>query len=174
MKNSILITLTLVFLMTDGIFSQTMPVLWETIPTSPLLEITVNDYKMTVQAPVGIEQYFRERKVNPADLSTILNIPENVLKKGNNTILITTKTGNYVVFDHVLFSTAYPLELAQPTAEIKFIAIDAKQALVYGKNRALFQPLILQRILTSVIPNPKQKYLPNIFDISTMRLNIAN
>ena len=113
----------------------------DTRHTPPLLEITVNGYKVQMQTPVGKDLYLTVGRVNPDNLSTIVDIPENVLKKGNNTIVIQTIRGNWLVFDNLSLSTAYPLQLVASKEEINILSVDAVQGLIYGKNRELRQPV---------------------------------
>ena len=111
----------------------------------PVLEITINDYKVEMKVPAGNDLYFGpNREVNPANLSTVVDIPGNVLKKGNNTIMINSKSGNWVVFDNVSLSTACQLRLSKTTDETGIIASEVIQGLTYGKNNELRQPVILQ------------------------------
>jgi len=111
----------------------------------PVLEITINDYKTEIQVPPGNDLYFGpNREVNPANLSTVVDIPGNVLKKGNNTILINSKSGNWVVFDNVSLSTACQLQPDKTTDETSIISAEVIQGLIYGKNKELRQPVILQ------------------------------
>ena len=113
--------------------------------TPPVLEITINDYKTEIHVPPGNDRYFGPKpEINPANLSTVVNIPGNVLKKGNNTILINSKSGNWVVFDNVSLSTACALQTDKTTDETGILAAEVVQGLVYGKNKELRQPVILQ------------------------------
>jgi hypothetical protein len=116
----------------------------ETHPSAGLLEITINGYKLEKQAPTGNDLYFTSHKINPADLSTTIDIPGNVLKKGNNLVIIQSKKGSWLVFDNVSLSTACKLEPEKPTAEINIITTDVKPGLIYGKNHELRQPVIFQ------------------------------
>jgi len=131
----------------------------ETHFSPPMLEFMVNDYKLKVQAPPGgFHDYFSVRKANPEKLSTIIDIPANVLKKGTNTIIITSKHGSssqygetlygahWVVFDHLALSTACPLQPEPATGGTDIIASNVQQGLIYGKNRELRQPISLQAI----------------------------
>jgi len=117
----------------------------ETHPSAPLLEININGYKFEKQAPSGNDhEYFINRKLNPTNLSTVIDIPENVLKKGNNIILITSKRGSWTVFDNISLQTAYRLQADRITDEIDVLSTEAKPGLIYGKSRELRQPVIIQ------------------------------
>ena len=129
----------------------------ETHYSPPMLQFIINDYQLTVQAPAGdFNDFFSVRKANPKNLSTTIDIPGNVLKKGTNTIIITSKHGNsslfgetlygahWVVFDDLTLSTACQLQPEQPVDGIDIIASDVRQGLIYGKNQELRQPIIFQ------------------------------
>ena len=129
----------------------------ETHFSPPMLQFLINGYQCILQAPAGdFNDYFTVRKANPKNLSTVIEIPGDVLKKGTNTIIITTKHGSsslfgetlygarWVVFDNLTLSAACQLQPEQTTDGIDIIASEAKQGLVYGKNRELRQPVILQ------------------------------
>lgn len=117
----------------------------ETHTSPPVLEIIVNDYKQEIQVPAGNDQnYFSNRKINPANLSVTIDIPENILKNGNNSIMINSKKGSWLVFDNVSLATAYPLQPDKTTDEINIISTEAKPALIYGKNNELRQPVSIQ------------------------------
>ena len=117
----------------------------ETHISPPVLEINVNNYKREMQAPAGKDQnYFSNRKANPANLSMVIDIPDNVLKNGTNTISIASKTSSWVVFDNLSLSTAYPLQPDKTVEEISILSAEVQPALMYGKNKELLQPVILQ------------------------------
>lgn len=116
----------------------------ETHPSASLLEISINGYKIEKQPPTGNDLYFSEGKVNPSNLTTKIDIPENVLKKGNNLIIIQSKGGSWLVFDNLVLTTAHKLEPENPTPEISIITTEVKPGLIYGKNRELRQPVIFQ------------------------------
>jgi hypothetical protein len=116
----------------------------ETQPSAPLLEIIVNDFKKEIQAPSGNDTYFDLHKINPGNLSTVIDIPGNVLKKGNNVVVINSKGGSWAVFDHLSLSTAYPLQPDKTTEATNIVFATTKPGLIYGKNRELRQPVSLQ------------------------------
>ena len=116
----------------------------EVSSSAPLLEIIVNNFKLEIQAPAGNSQYFREPRANPASLSTVVDIPENILKKGTNIIVIQTKRGSWAVFDNLVLSTAYQLQ-PEKIDGIDFLTAEVKPGLIYGENRnELYHPVVLQ------------------------------
>lgn len=117
----------------------------ETHPSSPLLEIMINGYKIEKRAPAGKDQqYFNNRRVNPADLSTVVEIPGDVLKKGNNLIIITSKSGSWAVLDNISLSAACSPEQGKLADDINMLGSEVKPGLIYGANRELRQPVTLQ------------------------------
>ncbi|MDR2038434.1 MAG: hypothetical protein LBQ60_10980, partial [Bacteroidales bacterium] len=117
----------------------------ETHPSAPLLDIMVNGYKVEMRAPAGNDQqYFNNRRVNPVALSTVVDIPDHVLKKGNNLIVIRSKSGSWAVFDNISLLTAYQLEPGKLTDGINMFGAEVKPGLIYGENRELRQPVVLQ------------------------------
>ena len=120
----------------------------EVSSSAPLLEVRVNDYKLEVQAPAGgNDQYFRERRAGSVNLSTVVDIPGNVLKKGKNAITIQSKSGNWLVFDHLSLSTASQLQSAKITEGTDIIMAEVEPGLIYGSNRnELIHPIVLQAV----------------------------
>ena len=119
----------------------------ETHPYSaPVLDIIVNGYAVKVQVPAGSSDYFEigNRKYNPKGLKSIIEIPENVLKSGNNLVSIKSVSGSWVIFDNIIFSTETPLKSGNTTPATEILSAETKPALVYGKNKELLQPVILQ------------------------------
>ena len=116
----------------------------ETQPSPPFMEIVVNDFKKEIAAPAGNDTYFNLHKINPADLSTVVDIPANALKKGNNIIMITSKRGSWAVFDCLSLSTSQPLQADKTTDEMEIVIAEAKPGLVYGINREKRQPVAVQ------------------------------
>jgi len=133
----------------------------ETHFSPPILEFLINNHQMIVQAPSGeYNNFFIVRKANPKKLSTIIDIPGHVLKKGTNTIIITSKHGSsslfgetlygshWVVFDYLTLSTACRLQPETTTDGIDIIASEARQGLIYGNNQDIRQPIRIQVINT--------------------------
>ncbi|GHT58890.1 hypothetical protein AGMMS50239_04320 [Bacteroidia bacterium] len=118
----------------------------EVHPSSPTLTILINGYRAEVKTPAGNNQnYFDNRIANPAVLRSVIDIPGNVLKKGNNLITIQSKNGSWLVFDNISLTAGSKLELSKPTAGIDMLASEVKQGLIYGKNgKDLLQPVVLQ------------------------------
>jgi hypothetical protein len=111
----------------------------------PTLEIIVNDFRTEVITPAGNDQnYLENRKPNPAILHSEVKLPAGALKNGSNMVSIRSKKGSWLVFDHVCLSAEHQLTLTKPTAGVNIMAAEVKPALVYGKNRELLQPVILQ------------------------------
>ncbi len=73
----------------------------------------------------ALTYYRKVEQANPDNLSTIVDIPDHVLEKGNNMIAIRSKSGSWAVFDNVSLSTAYPLEPGKLTDGMN-ICIPAK------------------------------------------------
>ena len=122
----------------------------ETHPVAATLEFFINNYKIEKNAPRGSnDAYFANPKANPANLSTVIDIPANVLKKGVNTIQIYSKNsgypefGHFLVFDNISLSTSCQLQADNTTVGIDIAAAEPMQGLIYGKNRELRQPVIL-------------------------------
>ena len=117
----------------------------ENHPSAPLLNILINGFSVERQAPAGNDQqYFVNRKENPAHLSTVIDIPGDVLKKGNNLIVIQSKSGSWAVFDQLCLQTEYPLEPAKLSEDIHLLGSEVKPGLIYGKHRELRQPVLLR------------------------------
>jgi hypothetical protein len=118
----------------------------ETHPSSPpVLEIIVNDFRTEIPTPAGSDpHYLDNRKPNPAALHSEVKLPAGVLKEGSNLVSIRSKKGSWLVFDHVCLSAAHQLTLTKPAADINLLGAEVKPALIYGKNRELLQPVILQ------------------------------
>ncbi|MDR1887219.1 MAG: hypothetical protein LBQ70_04815 [Prevotellaceae bacterium] len=115
--------------------------------SSPLLEITVNGYKVDVRIPAGKDhRYFENRRTNPENLSTVVEIPENILKTGDNTVVIRSKTGSWAVFDNIVLTTGNELEPTKISGGIKMLDFDVREALIYGKNRELRQPVVVHTV----------------------------
>ncbi|MDR3246447.1 MAG: hypothetical protein LBT50_08450 [Prevotellaceae bacterium] len=111
----------------------------------PLLEIIVNGHRVEKRTPAGNDHlYFENRKANPANLSTVIEIPANILKKGNNIVTITSKTGSWVVFDNIVMTTDDKLEVDKPSAGIDILGYEVKPGLIYGKNKELRQAVVFQ------------------------------
>lgn len=114
---------------------------------APSLEIVVNDYKTKVRVPQGGEtDYFEQgkRKYNQKGLKTVVEIPENVLKKGNNLISIKSISGSWVIFDNISLTAKQPVKLGKTTAGIDVLGGEAYPALIYGKNKEKRQHVTFQ------------------------------
>jgi hypothetical protein len=110
----------------------------------PVFEVTINGYRTEIHIPAGKDQnYFGNKQANPNVLHSEINIPPDVLKKGNNLIIIQSKAGSWAVFDMIELNIEQSLALSKPEADIQILSSDVKPALVYGKNRELLQPVIL-------------------------------
>lgn len=116
----------------------------ETHTLSPLLEVNVNGYSVKVQSPKGNNNGFlSDKKINSKDLFVEVAIPANVLKQGDNTLVIRNEYGSWLAFDNIELSADKSVVLAKPTKSVTLFGTTAIPALIYGKNKELRQPLKL-------------------------------
>jgi len=110
----------------------------------PTLTVALNDFVQEVKAPAGNDlHYFTNRIINNRPLSIEVEIPENVLKKGDNVLVITSKSGSWCVFDQLSLLTSQKLTLTKPLGGMVTLAAQPAPALVYGKQGELRQPVTL-------------------------------
>ena len=115
----------------------------------PVFEITINGFVRDVRVPRGNDQnYFTNRNKNERPLHIEIDIPENTLKKGNNLIIIRSKTGSWAVFDVIKLNVSNNLVLQRPSEVIEIVNYEVLPALVYGKNKELRQPVKLTVVNT--------------------------
>jgi hypothetical protein len=115
----------------------------ETHPAGPPeLAININGTVFTVRVPAGNnEDYLDDGVTSSKNLKSVVDIPENVLRQGNNSISFQTKAGCWLVFDNIRLKTKYPLTVDAPNTEIALLHAELAPALIYGKDEALLQPL---------------------------------
>lgn len=112
---------------------------------APTLEVMVNGFKTKVRTPHGgNSDYFTHKKYNQKELKTTIEVPDNVLRKGNNYISIKSVGGSWVVFDNIVLKSSQKLTLGKTVAGIDLLGAEATPALVYGKNKERRQPVTLQ------------------------------
>lgn len=114
---------------------------------APALEVIVNGYLSNVRTPQGGDtDYFEEgkRKYNQKGLKSVIEIPENVLKKGNNLVSIKSVSGSWLIFDNITLNAAQQVKLGKTVAEINVLGAESRPALIYGKNKEKRQPVTLQ------------------------------
>lgn len=117
----------------------------EVHPSSPELEIVLNDYKSTVRAPKGSNQDYLSNHATPSkDLNLTLDIPAGHLRKGINTLSICSKNGSWMVLDDIRLMSSDPVALTKAKGNVTLASINSEPALIYGKTRAeVLHPLEL-------------------------------
>src|SRR5690554_2862931 len=91
---------------------------------APALELSVNNRLFKIKAPIGgNNDYFtsEKRKYNTKNLKTVLDIPENVLKKGDNLISIASVSGSWAIFDNLELKSVRPVKLIKTTGGITIL-----------------------------------------------------
>ena len=116
----------------------------EVHPSSPVFQITINDYVTNIKTPPGNNiSYFQNKRTRSRNLSTTVEIPENTLKQGENIIVIKSTEGSWAVFDNLCMTTEQNMELSKIPGGIYLLGADAKPALIYGKDKSLLQEIIV-------------------------------
>ena len=120
--------------------------LLETHPSlPPRLEIALNGYVVEVQTPTGANQdYFDDRNTSSRALRAVAEFPAGALSSGDNHLMIRTTSGSWLALDDAELTADAPARLEKPRQEVGVLFVSALPALVYGKERALEQPVRLR------------------------------
>ncbi len=106
----------------------------------PSLLITVNDYVVKIDAPVGKNQdYLTNHIAGSQDLSSVIDIPAKVLKKGDNRVIIQSLSGSWLAFDAISLKTKEKLKVIPSTGRMSILEIKPTRMLVHGKDKELRQ-----------------------------------
>lgn len=117
----------------------------ETHPAAnPRLEITVNNFKTYVNAPKGNNKDFPgNKKTISKDLFVEVEIPDGVLKKKDNVLIIRNVSGSWVVFDNISLFAPSTVKAGKSTGDITALNGTTSRMLIYGENKEIQHPIEL-------------------------------
>lgn len=113
--------------------------------SAPRLEISLNGFRTEVKTPAGTNQnYLDTRKTSSKGLKTEVEIPAGTLHTGDNTLMIRSLGGSWMVLDDIRLEATAPVTLGTSQAGVTLLSATSQPALIYGKTRdQLLHPVTL-------------------------------
>jgi len=139
-------TFTILFGLENLAKSGTCTLTLDTVDTHstmpPLLFVRVNEQTFKYQLPPGAGDASMSRPANGRQYKLEIPLPANTLKKGNNSISITTETGSWIIYDQIVLRTPPGYTLAESTASTQILRLHDEPYLVRKDDGRLYQPIL--------------------------------
>ena len=110
---------------------------------APRLEISLNGFRTVAVAPKGSNiNYLDNFSTSSKDLQLTVDIPSGNLKEGDNTLMIRTLSGSWMVLDDIRLESVSPVKVVKASSGVSVLGAYSQPGLVYGKSRTeLLHPI---------------------------------